>query len=69
MLNQDCSNVWLRPIQGSERNKKAFPELKKTVLSEEFDETSEDYKAAIREAVNREPKRLWKKKNVKQAQN
>jgi hypothetical protein len=47
---------------------KAFPELEKTLLSDELDETSEAYAAAIRQAVEVERKRLWKKKkNVKEA--
>src|SRR5687767_10619782 len=40
---------------------KAFPELNKTVLSEDFDETSEAYKTAVRQAVEVERKRLWNK--------
>ena len=46
---------------------KAFPELNKTSLSEDFNETSEAYKTAVRQAVEVERKRLWnKKKNVKE---
>jgi hypothetical protein len=47
---------------------KAFPELDKTLLSDDLDETSEAYTVAIRQAVELERKRLWKKKKrVKQA--
>lgn len=50
---------------------KAFPELEKTVLSDELnrlDEGSDEYKAAIRNAVELERKRLWRKRRkVKEA--
>jgi hypothetical protein len=51
--------------------RKAFPELEKTILSDQLDslkERSKEYKAAIRSAVELERKRLWgKKRKVKQA--
>jgi len=51
--------------------RKAFPELEKTILSDQLDslkERSKEHKAAIRSAVELERKRLWgKKRKVKQA--